>query len=397
MAAISGAMIAKVATQVLSNEKLRNTAGWIAVAIFSPLILVAVIICGLLSGTSDHNQTTVDYCFYGGTTSTSTPTEYQSHIDAIQDSFTVIDLAVAKVNGLISGDDGLDNTQVKSVFYTLYFGTDELPGDEELEEFVDSFVEYEEVVNTIVNADGTTSEESYIIAKLLDMSDVYENFSTVITLAQQESINTIYAQVTSAGDSFSGDFQYGTGGSTVIDISGFTDTTTKNNLDLAAYAQQAWSNQWGYVWGTCGWILTPSMLASKVIQYPDGVGTYQDFISENWLNGRTTDCVGLIKGYGWLDCDTLEIGYATNGMPDIGADQMYAVATVKGSISTMPETVGLAVWKDGHIGVYIGNGYVIEAMSTQYGVVKTKLSDRSWTAWLEVPYINYIDTEESEV
>ena len=68
---------------------------------------------------------------------------------------------------------------------------------------------------------------------------------------------------------------------------------------------------------------------------------------------------------------------------------MYRNATVKGSIDTIPEVPGLAVWHSGHIGVYIGNGQVIEAMGTKYGVVKTQLSQRNWTAWLEIPYISY--------
>ena len=55
----------------------------------------------------------------------------------------------------------------------------------------------------------------------------------------------------------------------------------------------------------------------------------------------------------------------------------------------MPDTPGLAVWKAGHIGVYIGNGEVIEAMGTKYGVVKTQLEGRGWTHWLEVPGIEY--------
>jgi hypothetical protein len=33
--------------------------------------------------------------------------------------------------------------------------------------------------------------------------------------------------------------------------------------------------------------------------------------------------VGLIKGYSWLNVDTGKIGYATNGHPDVGADQLY--------------------------------------------------------------------------
>ena len=146
---------------------------------------------------------------------------------------------------------------------------------------------------------------------------------------------------------------------------------------------------WGYVWGTFGEVLTESLFQAKLMQYPDGVGNYADFIRANWLGQRTTDCVGLIKSYGWLDSGDMTIHYGTNGMPDIGANQMYYNATKSGTIDTIPEIPGIAVWHDGHIGVYIGNGYVIEAMGTKYGVVKTKLEGRGWTHWLKIPYINY--------
>ena len=99
--------------------------------------------------------------------------------------------------------------------------------------------------------------------------------------------------------------------------------------------------------------------------------------------------MGLIKGYGWLDPETLTIRYATNGMPDIGANQMYYSAVESGTIDTIPEIPGLAVWHDGHIGVYIGDGWVIEAAGTKYGVIKTELKGRGWTHWLKVPYISY--------
>lgn len=185
----------------------------------------------------------------------------------------------------------------------------------------------------------------------------------------------------------------GSGGSgdNAIDISAFVSPGTKNNLDLAAYAVQAWENGWGYVWGTYGNVLTQSLFDYKLQQYPDGVGKYADFIRNNWLNRRTADCVGLIKGYGWLDANSLEIKYGTNGMPDYGANQMYQSATESGTMDTMPDIVGLAVWKQGHIGVYIGNGYVIEAMGTKYGVVKTELVKRSWSGWCKIPYIDYLE------
>lgn len=167
--------------------------------------------------------------------------------------------------------------------------------------------------------------------------------------------------------------------SVYIDTSGYIDPCTKNNLDLVEWAKQAKLRGWGYVWGTYGEVLTRSYYNAKAEQYPDEVGGYADFIESNWLGGRTSDCNGLIKGYGWLNPDTHEIEYGTNGMPDIGADTMYANATEKGTIDTIPEIPGLAVWHEGHIGIYIGGGKVIEAMGTKYGVVETELAGRGWT------------------
>ena len=196
--------------------------------------------------------------------------------------------------------------------------------------------------------------------------------------------------------SYSGDVEYGSGYDNKIDISGFVDPSTKNNLDLASYAIQAWANNWGYVWGTYGNVLTPALFEYKKQQYPDGVGNYADFIKDHWLGRRTADCIGLIKGYGWLDTKSMTIRYATNGMPDYGADQMYQACKNAGTlnkdygaISTMPEIPGLMLWKSGHAGVYIGGGYAIEAMGTSKGVVKTKVSDRNWQGWGKLPYIDY--------
>ena len=178
---------------------------------------------------------------------------------------------------------------------------------------------------------------------------------------------------------------------TQIDVSGYTDPATKNNLDLVQWAIAAQRNRWGYVWGTFGQVLDNNLYNAKLQQYPEEVGRYADFIQSNWLGGRTADCVGFIKGYSWLDAQTLQINYAANGMPDINADQMYQYAIEKGSIDTIPEIPGLAVWHQGHIGIYIGNGQVIEAKGTQYGVVQTQLADGSWTHWLKIPYINYVE------
>ena len=179
-----------------------------------------------------------------------------------------------------------------------------------------------------------------------------------------------------------------------IDTSGYTDLTTKNNLDLVQWAIEAEKAGWGYVYGTYGGVFDQTMFDFKLNQYPDEVGSYEEFIRQNWLGGRTSDCVGLIKGYGWLNTESNEIEYGTNGIPDIGADTMYENATEKGTIDTIPEIPGLAVWHEGHIGIYIGNGEVVQAANTKAGVIRNKLEDTAWTHWLKIPYINYVEKQE---
>lgn len=221
------------------------------------------------------------------------------------------------------------------------------------------------------------------------------------TLSESDALNTYADYFTSTppscgGDSFSGEVERGSGYSNHIDIAAFVDPATKNNIDLAIFVQQAWENQWGYVWGTYGNVLTEALLDYKIEQYPNGVGNHSSYIRDSYLDRRTADCVGLIKGYAWLDTTVGEIVYGSGTMPDMAADMMYrsvqndgTAGIDYGSLDTMPQTVGLGVWKAGHIGVYIGNGEVIEAMGTKQGVVKTKLADRGWQGWCKLPYISY--------
>ena len=197
------------------------------------------------------------------------------------------------------------------------------------------------------------------------------------------------------GDSGGNYMEYGSDPALDISAGDFTDPRTKNNLDLVTYATQAWEHRWGYVWGTFGLELTRTLLAAKVQQYPDRVGSRMEFIRDNWLGRRTTDCIGLIKSYSWFDPYTRRIEYGTGGMPDINADQMYEAASEKGKLGGLfhriPEIPGLLVYTPGHIGVYVGDGYVIEARGTEYGVVKTRLEERGFDYWLKDPYITYYE------
>lgn len=398
----TAAAIAKAAAAILSDERGRKAVGWIIVAILSPLIVLIAILCSLGTGSADHNNAALQACFYGTALSSAVPAEYQTHISHMRTSFTRLDSAVATVNASAE-NGGLDATRVKAAFFVLCFG-DDVPTNREAGRFVGCFYTTETRTREVKVEDDetgeiTTTEEEYTVTVSLPLDTVYANLAAElgreITDEDKENIRDVYAKISGplggygAGAVGYGSYEVGGGFSDDFDGLILSDPATKNAADLVNYAKYAWENGWGYTWGTIGYVMTPSFLDSKAAQYPEGVGDKRDIIESLWMGHRTTDCVGLIKSYGWYDPESQSIVYGSNGMPDFSANQMYYTATESGPISTIPEIPGLAVWHDGHIGVYIGGGEVIEAMGTNYGVVKTQLASRGFTHWMKVAYINY--------
>lgn len=390
-------VLARLAAAVLTSEKGRKTVGWVIALILSPVILLAAFLCCFGTAAVEHNDFAVSASFYGPAFSDKIPAEYKDHISEMRTAFSLLDAATAAVNAKAESG-GLDPLQVKAVFFALCFG-DEAPTRRAAANFVDCFYRLEERVDTTTTEleDGSVVVQTtvYYVAVPLPLATVYEKLAVwqgePVTEEDKANAAHIYTMVTgrSGGDIFDGVYAAGGSAPMELDAAMLTDATSKNAADLVTYVTNAWNSGWGYVWGTFGQVLTPELLQYKRTQYPEGVGEYAAFIHDNWLGKRTADCVGLIKGYGWLNGETMEIEYGSNGMPDIGANEMYYSAAESGAINTMPDIPGLAVWHEGHIGVYIGGGEVIEAMNTKRGVVKTQLTGRTWTHWLKIPYINY--------
>ena len=150
-----------------------------------------------------------------------------------------------------------------------------------------------------------------------------------------------------------------------------------------------------YWWGTYCNKCTASLLAGKKRQYPDSYkdknqATYEKHIKQGKI---ATDCVGLIKGYYWEKNGV--ISYRRGGLPDKGSNGMYRATTIKGSIATLPEIPGVLVWTSskGHVGVYVGGGYVVEARGFSYGVQRNKLTARTFKHWGLCPYVEYTAAE----
>lgn len=149
-----------------------------------------------------------------------------------------------------------------------------------------------------------------------------------------------------------------------------------------------------YWYGTFGNTATKSLLTSKTKQYP---GHYTDERMKKYnsqIGERVHDCVGLIKGYLWSETPTSTPKY--NGSQDVSANGMLGKCKIQGKIYTLPEIPGVLVFSSGHVGVYIGNGRVIEARGFNYGVVETDVKTRGWVNWGKCPWIEYPNAEETK-
>jgi hypothetical protein len=162
----------------------------------------------------------------------------------------------------------------------------------------------------------------------------------------------------------------------------------KSASGLAAFAKQALAANVGYVWGSFGQVCTPEFLAQKERQYPANVGgSYGNIIRHQWMGHRVTDCIGLVKYY--LMVDKFGDNPRYIAAYDHGANQHFEEAKEKGSMNSLPEIPGLLLHMDGHVGIYIGGGYAIEARGTAYGVVKTRVKDRPWDHWYKSIFLDY--------
>lgn len=135
------------------------------------------------------------------------------------------------------------------------------------------------------------------------------------------------------------------------------------NDDLCRFAR-------GYVgapvWPSfTGGVTSPIMLQQLVQQSVAQLGAAE--------NGRRVfGDAGLINGF---------IGTSYS------SDEIYGASNVKGAMAAFPDLPGVLVLADGHVGIYIGNGKVVEA--GKGAIVETKLAAGRWQRWCYCPFVAY--------
>lgn len=136
-----------------------------------------------------------------------------------------------------------------------------------------------------------------------------------------------------------------------------------------------------YWFGTFGQVGSASLYQSKQNQYPNQYPpkkfTKDSFVKQ--YGKKVHDCAGLIKGALW--CDSFDDPTpAYRSSEDYGANKFFTNATNHGTMASFIDLPGILVFKGTdknktHVGVYIGNGRVIEAKGHTAGVVESSVSD----------------------
>ena len=134
----------------------------------------------------------------------------------------------------------------------------------------------------------------------------------------------------------------------------FSDESTKNCTDLAAWADNAYISGWGYMNGFIG-----ERNETDRIRYADNAG--------------------------------LVLGYLNYSPTDKKFDSAYStlVYTKQGGIDTMPEVIGIGVFDGSQHGIYVGNGEVVYSSESVGYVTKEPVSNGSWTSWCTYDGVTY--------
>lgn len=154
----------------------------------------------------------------------------------------------------------------------------------------------------------------------------------------------------------------------------------------------ALENDWGYIWGTAG-VMWTKALQNQLEKTTDANRESGRKYGSKWIGHMVADCSGL---FAWAFAQLNSYMYhGSNTMWD-----KYCVAKgelIKGKRDDGQELKpGTAIFthnaktgKRGHVGLYIGDGWVIEASGTINGVIKSKITISKWVEWGELKRVDY--------
>lgn len=158
--------------------------------------------------------------------------------------------------------------------------------------------------------------------------------------------------------------------------------------------QQALADKLGYIWGTDGEKWTAAK-QKAIEQTTDADRALSRQYGSKWIGHMVADCSGLFSwAFGQLG------GYMYHGSNTMWDKYCSAKGELSKGIRDDGQELkpGTAVFthsseKRGHVGLFIGNGLVIEAAGAKQGVITSKVTDKKWVEWGELVGVYYGDPE----
>ena len=154
----------------------------------------------------------------------------------------------------------------------------------------------------------------------------------------------------------------------------------------------ALENHWGYIWGTAG-ILWTEARQRELEKTTDEDRRSGRENGSKWIGHTVADCSGLFNwAYAQLG------GYMYHGSNTMWDRYCSAQGQMKNGkrADGEPMKPGTAVFcyntstgRRSHVGLYIGDGHVIEASGTINGVIMTAVTNRKWVEWGELKGIDF--------
>ena len=233
--------------------------------------------------------------------------------------------------------------------------------DEDQQSQIAEFQSQGEAIAAFMSAVGLPSET--IKAQLIYYSYFDENPLSDFTeyaslfananddIALLESINATYG-IEIPYDDFMRSYTWTM--NTTINEYMFTDSTTKNCADMAAWAENAYVSGWGFKQGAIG-----NRDDVDRIRYADNAG-----LMLGYLNYNPTEKV-------------------------FNSDHNTLVYTEQGGLDTMPEVAGVGLFDGSQHGIYMGDGEVVYSSEAIGYVTKDLVSNGSWTSWCTYEGVDY--------
>ena len=154
--------------------------------------------------------------------------------------------------------------------------------------------------------------------------------------------------------------------------------------------RQALKEGCGYIWGTAGetWTAEKQKELEKTTDKDRAQG--REYGSK-WIGKKVADCSGLFSwafkqlgGYMYHGSDTMYRKYC--------ADKGELKKGKRTDCAALKPGTAVFVWngsKYSHVGLFVGDNTVIEAMGTINGVTTSKVTAGKWTHWGELSGVDY--------